>query len=421
MTTSTIGQFMTMRDDSAKLALRQNTHAKSKSADFYAMMIPQMPIEKNAALNSIQSMPKHNILSLIHQQNAGNQIDDEMMMVVDAGEQQDTSISVGIVETGMEKFREFRGLQFTDTAMFHDRSETQLDSNSELTGFPHDENFVYWEGIVENYFTFVPQQYSISNRGLHQGGDGFDMAMDQSNSDDSNIATMTRLGTTIPVVTANENHAAFSAQTIINDALSSPFDELNMVNIGELSSFDMDGDNAAFYTTFKTATIASNPIMMIPSAGQPHPATQMVAVSLIRNASVKGAEGENISYRLKLNPPELGRLNVEIKFEADHKIHAHLMVDKPETLQLLQRDSHILLKALQDAGFDSVSNDSLSFNLSQGQNDPAGHDDSDRGNGQNAHLSDSKSKIHADMDILETQMTMIMDPVTGQQRINMVV
>jgi hypothetical protein len=172
-----------------------------------------------------------------------------------------------------------------------------------------------------------------------------------------------------------------------------------------------------FEATFKTASNAANPILTQPSAGQPHPATQTVAVTIQRvAANTKGGDNADVQrYRLQLDPPEMGRVDVELEFDVGNKVKAMIVADKPETLQLLQRDSHALMKALQDAGFDGVGDNNLEFSLSQNQNDSAGQGGNNPNqNGQNALQSD-------ELETENTEMTVILDPVTGQQRINMVV
>lgn len=360
-----------------------------------------------------------------------------------------TTIDASVAEMDLEEFKEWKKLQFSDMAAFYNRPKTKLGANGEIIevlqgpAFLHDQDASRLDTIIEGYVTITPPQYSPLQIGLQQAANGFDATMDQSNL---GVAPLTRFDAAIAAqreanAMTNANGAGVNGQTANaagqngktvagtqtasnNTPSFSSFmspEDLNAINVGGSADFMSDADAMAFHATFKTAASASNPVLTTPSAGQPHPATQMVAVSLTKNASAKGADGESHSYRLKLDPPELGRIDVEIEFEAGSKIRANLVADKPETLQLLQRDSHALLKALQDAGFDSVNNDSLSFNLSQGQNDPAGHDNSGRGNGQNAHLSGDKGSSQGDTDALETQMSVILDPITGQQRVNMVV
>ena len=57
-------------------------------------------------------------------------------------------------------------------------------------------------------------------------------------------------------------------------------------------------------------------------------------------------------------------MEIRLKFAKDGSIRAHMTVEKPETLALLQRDSYQLEKILQQAGLEAKEN-SLSFDLRQ--------------------------------------------------------
>ncbi|MFQ6016754.1 MAG: flagellar hook-length control protein FliK [Kiloniellaceae bacterium] len=85
-------------------------------------------------------------------------------------------------------------------------------------------------------------------------------------------------------------------------------------------------------------------------------------------------EGQN-RIRIQLYPAELGRIEVKLELGSDGVVKAIVAVDKPETLEMFQRDIRGFEKALQDAGLKTDSG-SLSFNLrGQGQHGPeSGHD-----------------------------------------------
>ncbi len=91
------------------------------------------------------------------------------------------------------------------------------------------------------------------------------------------------------------------------------------------------------------------------------PATDQVAVHIAK-AAADGADKINI----KLKPVSLGQIEVQLDVAADGRVHAVIAADKPETLDLLQRDARGLERALNDAGLRTDSG-SLSFNL-RGQN-----------------------------------------------------
>ena len=93
------------------------------------------------------------------------------------------------------------------------------------------------------------------------------------------------------------------------------------------------------------------------------PDTDALAVSIAAR-SLSGAK----QFDIRLDPPELGRVEVRLSIDASGKTEAHLTTDQPQTLALLQKDAPILTRALRDAGLD-VSQSGLNFSLKgQGQN-----------------------------------------------------
>ncbi len=68
------------------------------------------------------------------------------------------------------------------------------------------------------------------------------------------------------------------------------------------------------------------------------------------------------ALRHPLGSPELGRVEVRLSIGDDGKTQASLLVDKPQTLELLQRDAPNLHRALSNAGLD-LSNNGLNFSL----------------------------------------------------------
>jgi flagellar hook-length control protein FliK len=68
------------------------------------------------------------------------------------------------------------------------------------------------------------------------------------------------------------------------------------------------------------------------------------------------------TFDIRLDPPELGRVDVHLTVDNDSKVQATVVADHPHTLELLQRGSQDLERALKDAGL-SLSNNSLNFSL----------------------------------------------------------
>ncbi len=126
-----------------------------------------------------------------------------------------------------------------------------------------------------------------------------------------------------------------------------------------------------------------------PSAPQQPPQVQ-VALHIAK-AVKNGAD--RISIRL--NPAELGRVDVKLDVNQAGQVAATVTVERPETLELLKADARALERALADAGLET-DRDNLSFNL-RDQNagnrlakegDPAGRPDAEDLGDEEAELAD---------------------------------
>ena len=94
---------------------------------------------------------------------------------------------------------------------------------------------------------------------------------------------------------------------------------------------------------------------------QPKAPMEQIAVN-IQKAFGAGADKINI----RLNPASLGSVNVKLEIGKDGHISAMITAERPETLDLLQRDARGLERALQDVGL-QTDKESLNFSL-RGEN-----------------------------------------------------
>jgi len=85
-------------------------------------------------------------------------------------------------------------------------------------------------------------------------------------------------------------------------------------------------------------------------------------------------------FKMRLDPPELGRVDVRMEISPDGKLTAVIAVERPETLDLLQRDARALERSLMDAGIKTDSG-SLNFSLRGGPNDGQQHANQNTANG----------------------------------------
>jgi flagellar hook-length control protein FliK len=82
--------------------------------------------------------------------------------------------------------------------------------------------------------------------------------------------------------------------------------------------------------------------------------------TLALHIAARSAKGDS-RFTIRLDPPELGQIDVNLSVNSHGHAQAVLAVEKPQTLDLLLRDAPALERALKDAGLELGSN--LSFSL----------------------------------------------------------
>ncbi len=141
------------------------------------------------------------------------------------------------------------------------------------------------------------------------------------------------------------------------------------------------------------------------STGSTHPATQLVSMTMQK--AIKN--GEETTIKLKLDPPELGRVDVKMSIDQDSTTKIVLTVEKPETHMMLQRDAQFLERAMSDAGLDV--GDNLSFELAE---DGQAFDKGDS-SGDQANLGgNSGTEVENALITQNSTMDWTIDPNTGR-------
>lgn len=84
--------------------------------------------------------------------------------------------------------------------------------------------------------------------------------------------------------------------------------------------------------------------------------------------AVKAGEQE---FAMRMDPPELGRVTVKLRFMADGIVKAHVMAERPETMDMLQREVRGLERAIE-AGGGKSADEGISFSLDSGNQESAG-------------------------------------------------
>jgi flagellar hook-length control protein FliK len=132
----------------------------------------------------------------------------------------------------------------------------------------------------------------------------------------------------------------------------------------------MEAPHAAAQIDMTQATASLRPSRG--TAGAPLGVPDQVAVHIKKNVA-----DDVDHFTINLHPAELGRIDIKLDIGADGRVNAMVAVEKAQTLELLQRDSRGLERALQDAGLQTDSN-SLNFSLRGDGNQSQGNDN---GNG----------------------------------------
>lgn len=102
------------------------------------------------------------------------------------------------------------------------------------------------------------------------------------------------------------------------------------------------------------------------------PAPQLTATVLAGDAPVPldglaadialRAAGGNSRFEIRLDPAELGRIDVRLDVDKHGQVTSHLTVERPATLDMLRRDAPQLQRALEDAGL-KTGDSGLQFSL----------------------------------------------------------
>ena len=137
------------------------------------------------------------------------------------------------------------------------------------------------------------------------------------------------------------------------------------------------GQISADASDVSQANAAQQPQLQLDHAASAIPLTATAATAaavplsgLAVEIAVFGAKRQD-SFDIRLDPADLGRIDVRIDVDRNGQVTSHLTVEKPETLAMLQQDAPQLQRALDDAGL-KTGNGGLQFSLrdqsSSGQN-----------------------------------------------------
>lgn len=139
--------------------------------------------------------------------------------------------------------------------------------------------------------------------------------------------------------------------TAVDESAANPFDS---------SVLDADGSGMPGWSLhLAQGAAAKRPdfVAQLRQHLQDLPAHEQVAVNIQR--ALREGTGR---LSIQLSPAELGKIHVKLDIDEEKRVTAAVTVEKPSTLELLQRDMKALERALHDAGLKMEGGD-LSFSL----------------------------------------------------------
>ena len=251
---------------------------------------------------------------------------------------------------------------------------------------------------------------------------GFDSVMKvfEHMQDAAQIGGQTNVAANGLAQSANQAANAAAAATVQNAATSTPTNALTSTNGAAAQTFP-GGSN---WATSQNAVGAMTPMtgMSVTDAAAmtslvtnsalataAHPAMQVIATTIMASSE----DGDDKDITVKLDPAELGKVQVQMKIGKDNTATAHILVEKPETYIMMQRDQHVLQRALANTGLD-VNGNSLSFELAQNGMNFAKNNGTGNGGGTGSSASGDETGT-----VLETTMNWSVDPTSGQTHYNL--
>jgi len=149
---------------------------------------------------------------------------------------------------------------------------------------------------------------------------------------------------------ANQLVAA-NTETQAKDPIESHAKPEGIEGIGQKDKDTVAANTAPI--TSAQAPIQLQNLEIAKQVAQPQPQTDAQAGALAQQVTFairKGATDGSSQMHIKLNPIELGGIDIRMEVDADHHVRAILTIEKPETYDLLHKDAQHLQKLLGESG-----------------------------------------------------------------------
>lgn len=227
-----------------------------------------------------------------------------------------------------------------------------------------------------NQPTFVGADGSASNANANAGQGGSNNAGGQNAGANNQAQNQGQGGQPNPQQVGISFGATIGQRGFGGDASRAQFQEILATRTARAQPASLAGGEAARSTGAATSSTpmagvggpqsthtSASPVDRAAATahGRPgaHLGTPADQVAMKMSATAKDGGGK---VTIRLSPEELGKVDIKMEISKDGLVRAVVAVDRPETLELLQRDAKGLERVLQNAGL-QTDGESLEFDL----------------------------------------------------------
>lgn len=205
-------------------------------------------------------------------------------------------------------------------------------------------------------------------------------------------------------VQANPQNLATTSDALLQNNGTSTFQSL--LTSSSDGSHTLNGFTSGSLTSSPIQGTLVNATAHASHTAQTHPATQLVSVTIQK--AMKAGDDTNI--KLRLDPADLGRVEVKVSIDKDNTAKIVLTAEKPETFMMLQRDVDTLQRAMEASGLNTEGG--LSFELADDD-----HEFNQNNNGKSSNHASNRADETGD-DVIDASMDWHVDPETGRMHYN---
>ena len=198
---------------------------------------------------------------------------------------------------------------------------------------------------------------AIANAGANSGGDSSNNPPGNSSGNSAGNSS------NHPSADASANASAQAPNSTDVTGFSTPTtaSPLAPAHSADLSAANLSANAGAPGLAFGVAAPQAGHAVTLAVQAQPAAMATPDLSAIATHIASKWNDGVH-QFDIRLDPVELGRIDVRLSVGSDGQTNAQLSAERPQTLNLLQSDSGTLVRTLRDAGID-MSGNNLSFSL----------------------------------------------------------